>query len=475
MNRLFVFLLVSILLSGCSSDNDVVDNEGGVGDKENALLTISRGSNLEFYTDEIKDFTVEAVITGDDGSVLARNFIETSKEITFKADYDTNKTYDLHFVWRYIKTADDINPNDVINYSVQTFLDVSNRTYFYDLNSKGESSNDFTGVAKLNFNNIPNDLINTTYSTGFGSGNFGGAFTSNNYTFDLDVASDRSLLVYAYGETANKERRYVKREFSNGEIVTEDYNTLPKTIPVPISYPDLNDTAGLNTIRKSLFVYGFDSSTYSLKVDSDIQLNQEDQLKQQYHIPNNVFENYSIVGVTRLDDFLIRTHRSYGDINEIPEVYTPTDLRATITSYDFLNFEANTANNYDYFKVRTSYSNTSDGIAATKTFVWNVYGKATPNISIKLIDLVNKFTKEGDEFDITASDLSKGQLSIYNTSVITDQDDFVDMIIDNNSSLNSNNFSFESWISTSRAKTRSFKLPEMSKSELEDRYINLKY
>ncbi|WP_438423668.1 hypothetical protein [Aquimarina macrocephali] len=464
MNRLFVFLFVSALLFGCNSDNDVVvdepDNGEIVTEKENTLLTISRGSNFSIrYNEEIKDLSLEVIITGEDGTILTRNNVETNTEIKLMAKYDTNKPYHLHFVLRYLEsdTEPEFRYENVVKYYVQTFLNVSNRTYFYDLDIDQDKAE---GTAELKFDNVPFNFLNASQNTSFGSSTtFDLPIVDNKLNFDVKVKQVGATTVYAYVENTKvgfEELRYTRQELSNGELVTLDYNTLPKAKLIKVDFPDL----GLSNSafrRFTSILSGFDSSENStfFRFDSSLVF-PGGELSKEFFVPENIFEKYSFFGTSVFDNNITSTRNFYNSIDEIPKAYVPSTLNVSIINNSFLNYQATVTGDYDYFNFAASYSDGENVLADTKRFSWVIFDSAIPSISVVLKDLVSEFIREEDGFNITASDLGNPQLTIYKSSEINDKNDFVDMAIDRNRSKNLRNIPYERWISIDRGTKSSF-------------------
>lgn len=467
MNRLFVFLFVSTLLFGCSSDNDVVvnepDNSEVITEKENTLLTISRGANISIrYNEEIKDLSLEVIITGEDGTILTRNNIETNTETKLTAKYDTNKPYHLHFVLRYLEsdTEPEFRYENVIKYFVRSFLNVSNRTYFYDLDNDQVKA---AGIAELKFDNVPFNFLNASQNTSFGSStSFDLPIVDNKLNFDVEVKQIGTTTVFAYAENTEvgfEELRYTRQELSNGELVTLDYNTLPKAKLIKVDFPDLGlSNSAFRRFTSSLS--GFDSSENStfFRFDSALVFPGGGELSNEFFVPENIFEKYSFFVTSVFDNYSASTRNFYNNIDEIPKTYVPSTLNVSIINSSFLNYQATVTGDYDYFNFAASYSDGENVLADTKRFSWVIYDTAVPSISIVLKDLVSEFIREEDDFNITASDLGNPQLAIYRSSEINDKNDFIDMLIDRNRSKNLRNIPFERWISVDRSSKSSFNI-----------------
>ncbi len=464
MNRLCVFLLVSVLLFGCSSDDDPLTNNPNSGEvvdeKENTLLTISRGSNFSIrFNEEIKDLSLEVVITDEDGTILTRNNVETNTEIKLMAKYDTNKPYHLHFVLRYLEsdTEPEFRYENVVKYYVQTFLNVSNRTYFYDLDIDQDKAE---GTAELKFNNVPFDFLNASQSTSFGSStSLELPIVDNKLNFDVKVKQVGETTVYAYAENTKagfEELRYTRQELSNGELVTLDYNTLPKAKLIKIDFPDVSlSNSDFRRFSSSLSGFDLSESSTFFRFDSSLVF-PGGELSKEFFVPENIFEKYSFFGTSVFDSNITSTRNFYNNIDEIPKTYVPSTLNASISNNSFLNYQATVTGDYDYFSFAASYSDGETVLADTKRFSWVIFDSATPSISIVLKDLISEFIREEDDFNITASDLGTPQLTIYKSSEINDKNDFIDMAIDRNRSKNLRNIPYERWLSIDRGSKSSF-------------------
>ncbi|WP_271785047.1 hypothetical protein [Aquimarina algiphila] len=484
MKHLFTFLFLSIIFFGCSSDDDpIVDEPDGnevVGEEDTILLTVSRGANSSLrFNEEIKDLSLEAIITGEDGTILARNSIETNTEVKLEAEYDKNKPYHLHFVLRYIEsdTEPEFRYENVVRYFVQTFLDVSNREYFYDLDIDRGTA---IGTAELKFENVPFSFLNASHSTSFGSSTSSSLpIVDNRLNFEIKVKQNGVNTVYAYAQSedpGNEDFRYTRQELSNGQLVSLDYNTLPKAKQVKINFPDLSSSnSTFRRFTSSISGVDLSKNTDFFRFDSSL-LFATDELSKEFFLPENIFERYSFFGTASYDNFITHTRDFYAIINDIPKMYVPSSLNASITNNSFLSYQATVTGEYDYFNFAAGYSDGDNILSTTKRFNWVIYNGATPSISITLKDLISEFIKKEDGFNITAENLGTPQLSIYKSSEINSKDDFIDMVINRNRSKNLRNIPYERWISVDRVDSRTlnkhFPIDNKYSKEYEDDYLN---
>ncbi|TPN88722.1 hypothetical protein [Aquimarina algicola] len=441
MRKIFTLLFLTTLFFNCSSDdsNDVLTDDDGITDEDNTLLTISRGAGtIPGFSDEVKDFTVEAIITDEEGIILTRSFLEFDSEIKLEAEYDKSKTYDLHFVERYLE-SNTSNPEfsyeDVLTYNVITLLDVKNRLYTYDAYSQDTiNSLTKTGNVELEFNNIP------SYSSGILGYSYGGAFSTiegvldNTETLDVSIGINSTNTVYCFvGSEEESDIRFIKEELTDGQSLVFNFEEMSKTTPIDIEFPPLNNQTKLPFFY-AYSINGFDesSNTRAVLADKSIFDNYFSSAERVF-IPNNAFEKYTISSIIDYSNFIVETRRVYDNIDEISKKHIPSSLNAEITNNSFPNVQAKVSGEYDYFVVGSYYNDGADFYSDTKRLKWTIYGEASSEISIRQKNLVSNLILEKDNFEIPSSDLIDSMwLTVLNSGAIINYDNYINYVINRN-------------------------------------------
>ncbi|TPN88721.1 hypothetical protein [Aquimarina algicola] len=465
MRKIFTLLFFTTLFFNCSSDdsNDVLTDGDGITDENNALLTISRGSGFIpfFGAVDIRDFTVEAIVTGDDGTILARSFLEFDSEIKLEAEYDKNKTYDLHFVERFFdsnKTTPEFSYENVLTYNVITILGATNRLYAYDGISYDDSVTitrppEKTGYVKLQFNNIPYNLGLFGYSTN-GSSFRGDGSLSSTKDFDINVEPKSTNTVYSFigSEDENGgDVRFIKEDLTDGESLVFDFDEMSITTPIDIDFSVMN-TQNMFVSSKNFYeIFAFDTPSDKKTLLSSSLFKRSNLFStERTFFPNDAFQKYSIYSSIFYDEFTVLTKRVYDNINEIPKKYTHTGLNAKIINNSFPDIKAEAVGEYDYFIVKSSYNDGENFSSDTKRFAWTIYGDANSEISIDQKNLFSNLFQEKDNFEVPMSDLKNNlELSLISSDVIDNYNDYISDIINRNISIDNGYQNFERWSSRS--------------------------
>ncbi len=396
MKKTILIILVSIFFLQCTSDDNVP-----LGDNvETASFSLFVDGT--FF---VPLSSGRLIISDSNGDILGDGDLSNNEETSLDVIIDPNAKYDATVFLKFstngiqlnlLYTYEDIVPGEYTLQALRGYNPNSDEITF-TLTNSGANLELETTSTPLTLNYDPSNggthVLNGRLRAS--PGNYYASFKKNGeplsrYIWNTSLSGDTNI-----------EADYTSLPFVEGSSTIQ----LPanESIEVGISGVMDDDPLGVDGVRHRIQVTEYDAGETSLAAMFPLGVFDNLETTVQFNQPNSDKE-FSF----------------FQKSNNLPTVIPEPSLDITITDSSFSNFSATAEGEHDFFNLAFVYANA----AQDETVIYEIYGKASPNITLSKVNLFNNLFENNP--DITSNVLTTvKQFGITNYSQISSYNQFL--------------------------------------------------